>query len=96
MGVGGYQRGPYLGVARICVKHVGEKLGSNSDACYDEAVNITAVYDEFIARRLFREFGHSIEIDEERDKHLIGGWTVFEDTEKVGLEGDGRCCAGMK
>lgn len=59
-------------------------------------MDVTAVYDEFVAGRLFRELGHAIEINEERDKNLVGGWTIFEDTEKVGFEGDGRCCAGMK
>jgi len=59
-------------------------------------VDVTAVYDEFVAGRFFCQLGHSIEIYEERDENLVGGWTVFEDTEKVGFEGDGGCRAGMK
>jgi hypothetical protein len=59
-------------------------------------VDITAVYDEFVAGRFFRKLGHAIEINEERDKNLVGGWTIFEDTEKVGLEGDCGCRTGMK
>jgi len=59
-------------------------------------VDVTAVDDEFVPGRLFRELGHAIEIDEEGDKDLIGGWTILENTEKVGLEGDCGCGAGMK
>jgi hypothetical protein len=90
------EKGSNLGVTRICVKHVREKLGCNGYACYNEAVDVTAVYDEFVASRFFRELGHAIEIYEERDEYLVGGWTVFEDAEKVGFEGDGGCRAGMK
>lgn len=59
-------------------------------------MDVTAVYDEFVAGRFFRELSHAIEIDEERDENLVGGGTVFEDTEKVRFEGDGGCRAGMK
>lgn len=86
----------HLGVARVCVKHVREKLGSDGHACYNEAMDVTAVYDEFVAGGFFCELGHAIEINEERDENLVGGWTVFEDTEEVGFEGDGGCRAGMK
>jgi len=85
-----------LGVARICVKHVREKLGRDGYTCYNEAMDVTAVNDELVAGRLFRELGHAIEINEERDENLIGGWTILEDTEKIGFEGDGRRSAGMK
>ena len=59
-------------------------------------VDIIVVYDKFVAGQFFRKLGHAIEINEERDKNLVGGWTIFEDTEEVGLEGDGGCRTGMK
>jgi len=59
-------------------------------------VDVTAVNDEFVSCRLFRELGHAIEINEEGDKDLVGGWTIFEDTEEVGFKGDCWCGTGMK
>ena len=59
-------------------------------------MDVTAVNDEFDAGRLFREFGHAIEINEEGDEDLVGSWTVLEDTEEIGLEGDCGCRASME
>lgn len=59
-------------------------------------MDVTAVNDEFVSGGLFCELGHAIEINEEGDKDLVCCWTILEDTEEVGLEGDCGCGAGMK
>ena len=59
-------------------------------------MDVTAVNNEFISGRLLRELGHAIEINEEGDEDLVGGWTILEDTEEVGFEGDCGCGAGME
>jgi hypothetical protein len=59
-------------------------------------VDVTAIDDEFVAGRLFRELGHAIEINEEGDEDLVGGWTILENAEEVGFEGDCGRGAGMK
>jgi hypothetical protein len=40
-------------------------------------VDVTTVYDEFVAGRLLRELGHAIEINEKGDEDLVGGWTIL-------------------
>ena len=59
-------------------------------------MDVTAVNNEFISGRLLRELGHAIEINEEGDKDLVGGWTILEDAKEVGFEGDCGCGAGME
>jgi hypothetical protein len=59
-------------------------------------MDVTAVNDEFVSGGLLCELGHAIEINEKGDKDLVCGWTILEDTEEVGLEGDCGCGAGME
>lgn len=85
-----------LCIARVCVEYVRKKLGCDSYACYDEAVDVKVINDKLAACRLFRELGHAIKIDQKRYEDLVCGRAVFEDSEKVGLEGDSRYIASMK
>ena len=85
-----------LCIARVCVEYVREKLGCDSNTCYDEAVNVKVINDELVTCGLFGELGHAIKIDQKRYEDLVCGRAILEDTEEVGLEGDGRYIAGMK
>ena len=40
-------------------------------------MDVTAVNDESLSAALIRELGHAIEINEEGDKDLVGGWTIL-------------------
>jgi hypothetical protein len=67
----------YLGVSGISVKYVTEELACNSNACDNESVDVVRVDHERFARDLGGQLGHSIEVDEEREKDFVGGWAVL-------------------
>jgi hypothetical protein len=89
-------RWTYLGVTRVGIKHVRKELGCHSYTRYDEAVDVEIINDKIATGRFPGEFGHAIEVDEEGNKNLVGGWTIFEDTEKIRFEGDRWYIASMK
>lgn len=59
-------------------------------------MDVKVINDELAACCLLRELGHAIKIDQERYEDLVCGRAVFEDSEKIGLEGDSRYIASMK
>lgn len=67
----------YLGVSGISVKDVTEELACNSYACDNESVDVVRVDHKRFARDLGGQFGHSIKVDEEREKDFVGGRAVL-------------------
>lgn len=86
----------YLCVSGVGVKYVGKEFAGDSNAGNYETVDIVGIDDEGSARRLCGNSGHPVEIDEEGEEHLICGWTIFEDAEEVGFEGDRWDVAGVE
>ena len=93
-----------LGITRICIKHIAEEFTCDSDTGDDESVDIIRVDMEDSPPRIATattarsqgESGHPIKIHQEREEYKIGGRTIFEDPQEVGLEGDGRDVPRMK
>jgi hypothetical protein len=67
----------YLSVSRVGVEDVTEELACHGNACDNQSVDVVRVDYKRFSGYLGGQFGHSIEIDEEREKNFVGGGTVF-------------------
>lgn len=78
-----------LCISRIRIEHIAEELARHRHPRDHQPMHIIAIDHERPSLRLQAQLRHSVKVDEEREEDVIRRWTVFEDPEEVGFEGDG-------
>ena len=86
----------YLGISRIGVKHIAEEFAGHGHASDNQPVDVVRVDHKRFTGDLGGQFGHSIKVDEEREKNFVGGGTVLVNAEEVCFKGNCGDVASME
>lgn len=87
---------PYLSISGVGIEYVREKLGGNSDTGDDQSMHIERVDNKGPSGRFADKLTHPIKVYQQGEEHLVGSWTIFQNTKEISLKGDCRDVSGMK
>lgn len=59
-------------------------------------MDIIGVYDECPSDSVVAELGHPVKVDKQRQKDIVRGGAVLEDSEEICLQGNGGDVSGME